>query len=198
MGFHSPSLRGRGFGGRGFSHTARPGFRWGRGFGSNFRGDGFRRGPYLVTRRSFRHRFYPGAYPYGGWYGYPYWWSDPGWYGDDSYSQDNDYTDDARAYAQDQQSEIDRLRDQVDRLRQSRDAQDAPASQQANPAEPTPPTELVFRDKHSQSVRNYAIVGQSFWILDGARPQRISLAELDLPATIRANEDRGVEFALPR
>ena len=115
MGFHSPSLRGRGFGGRGFSHTARPGFRWGRGFGSNFRGDGFRRGPYLVTRRSFRHRFYPGAYPYGGWYGYPYWWSDPGWYGDDSYSQDNDYTDDARAYAQDQQSEIDRLRDQVDR-----------------------------------------------------------------------------------
>jgi len=56
---------------------------------------------------------------------------------------------------------------------------------------------LVFRNKRTEEVENYAIVGQTFWILSEQRTRKIPLAELDLPASRKANEDRGVEFRLP-
>jgi hypothetical protein len=59
------------------------------------------------------------------------------------------------------------------------------------------PTELVFRDKHTEEVQNYAIVGQTLWVLSVQRARKIPLAELDIPATKKANDDRGVEFQLP-
>jgi len=58
-------------------------------------------------------------------------------------------------------------------------------------------TELVFRDKHVEEVQNYAIVGQTLWILSGQRARKIPLTELDIPATKKANDNRGVDFQLP-
>jgi hypothetical protein len=62
---------------------------------------------------------------------------------------------------------------------------------------PSDPTVLVFRDGHRQEVSNYAIMGQTVYVFDSRR-QKIALGDLDVPATIKANDDRGVEFQIPK
>ena len=57
-------------------------------------------------------------------------------------------------------------------------------------------TVLVFRDGHQQQVTNYAIMGQTLYIFD-TRTQKIGLSDLDIPATIKLNDDSGMEFHLP-
>ena len=58
------------------------------------------------------------------------------------------------------------------------------------------PTVLVFRDGHQQEVTNYAIMGQTVYVFD-SRTQKIALTDLDVGATIKVNDDRGVDFHLP-
>ena len=65
-----------------------------------------------------------------------------------------------------------------------------------NEALPLAATLLVFRDGHKQEVTNYAIMGQTLYVFD-QRTRKIPVNDLDLPATIKANDDRGVDFALP-
>ena len=141
------------------------------------------------------------AWPYAGYYGYPYYgWGD---YGDDSYSSDSyqnyptyDYSS---AYAEKdrQQAQIDRLENEVDRLRQEREARESQSSNSARSKAESQRTELVFRDKHTEEVQNYAIVGQTFWILNAEKARKIPIAQLDIPATRKVNEDRGVDLQLP-
>jgi len=64
-------------------------------------------------------------------------------------------------------------------------------------AGPVDPTVLVFRDGHKQEVSNYAIMGQTVYVFD-SRTQKIAVGDLDVPATVKANDDRGVEFHLPK
>jgi len=55
----------------------------------------------------------------------------------------------------------------------------------------------VFRDRHSEEIRNYAIAGETLWVFTQQRARKIPIAELDVPATTKANEDRGIDFRLP-
>jgi hypothetical protein len=66
----------------------------------------------------------------------------------------------------------------------------------AHEAKPNEPSVLVFRDGHQQEVSNYAIMGQTVYVFD-KRTQKVALAELDVPATIKANDERGLEFTVP-
>src|ERR1035441_5441193 len=61
-----------------------------------------------------------------------------------------------------------------------------------------PATALVFRDQHIEEVRNYAIAGETLWILNDKAAKKIPLAQLDLAATVKMNDDRGVDFQVPR
>jgi len=59
---------------------------------------------------------------------------------------------------------------------------------------------LVLRDGSRLELGNYAIVGQTIFDLDqraGRRGKKIQLAELDLPATQKANDALGLDFKLP-
>jgi hypothetical protein len=67
----------------------------------------------------------------------------------------------------------------------------------SQPQEPTPATVLVFRDQHKEEVSNYAIVGQTLWSYSVPRTKKIPLADLDMAATEKANDDRGVTFRVP-
>ena len=58
------------------------------------------------------------------------------------------------------------------------------------------PTVLVFRDGHQQEVTNYAIMGQTVYVFD-KRTQKIALTDLDVAATIKLNDDHGVDFHVP-
>jgi hypothetical protein len=68
------------------------------------------------------------------------------------------------------------------------------------PPEPVtdqPSTVLVFKDGHEQEVKNYAIIGATLYELSDGRTLKVELAQLDLPATVKHNDDRGVAFQLP-
>jgi hypothetical protein len=56
---------------------------------------------------------------------------------------------------------------------------------------------LVFRDQHRQEIQNYAISGTTLLAFAPHRTQRISLADLDIPATTKANDNRGLDFRVP-
>lgn len=77
----------------------------------------------------------------------------------------------------------------------TRPAPEPPAPPPAD-VKPGEPTELVFRNGKHQEVTNYAIMGDSLYVFDQGR-KRIALADLDIPATIKANDDRGLEFRMP-
>jgi hypothetical protein len=62
---------------------------------------------------------------------------------------------------------------------------------------PQPSTVLVFRDGHQAELQNYAIVGDTLFDLTDNRSHKIQLADLDLPATRKANDSRGVDFQVP-
>ncbi len=65
------------------------------------------------------------------------------------------------------------------------------------PAQNQPETVLVFKDGHQLEVANYAIVGQTLYDLTDGHRRRIPLSDLDLDATSKQNDERGVDFQLP-
>lgn len=72
-----------------------------------------------------------------------------------------------------------------------------PPSQSNNgSAEEEPRTVLIFKDGRQMEVSNYAIMGSTLYLFAGDH-RKISLADLDLPATEKANDDRGIEFRVP-
>ncbi len=78
--------------------------------------------------------------------------------------------------------------------------QDISANISANLAAAEPPqlpTTLVFKDGHQLEIANYAVVSQTLYDLTPGHPRKIALADLDLPATEKQNDDRGVTFQLP-
>jgi hypothetical protein len=80
---------------------------------------------------------------------------------------------------------------------------DADFQAQANPAppddssEPSTPTVLVFKDGHEVEVENYAIVGTTLYDLTEGHRRKVPLGDLDLTATAKQNDDRGIDFHLP-
>jgi hypothetical protein len=84
---------------------------------------------------------------------------------------------------------------------EDREQKSTPAEPQKTPPEETISTILVFRDGSHREVRNYALMGNSIYDL-GVKPgqgkMKILLADLDIPATIAANDQRGIEFKPPK
>jgi hypothetical protein len=65
-----------------------------------------------------------------------------------------------------------------------------------------PPAVLVFRDGHQEEVEKYMIHGNvlytsaDYWST-GSWTRKILMADLDVPATLKLNEERGAKFDLP-
>jgi len=177
---------------------------------NGFRGRGFRGGRFRTY--GFRNNCY--GYRCGsswGW-GYPWWGSayyDPWWWWNQDDAQfDQEYYGQYQAANEMNQQSLEEQR--MFREEEEAGDQDAYAPQRPSraAADPAPraepeglpiisPTVLVFRDQHREEVNNYAIVGSTLWNFAPARTQKIALAQLDLPATEKVNEDRGVTFRVP-
>ncbi|HZP24656.1 MAG TPA: hypothetical protein VFB04_14510 [Terriglobales bacterium] len=71
-----------------------------------------------------------------------------------------------------------------------------PASTPQPEVKPGEPTVLVFRNGKQQEVVNYAIMGDTLYVFDKGK-MKIAMADLDIPATVQANDDRGMEFRMP-
>lgn len=166
-----------------FSRRGHVSFR--SGFNGNFR---FRSG--FHRNHFFGRRFF---YPYAGYYS--------GVYGGYSYpvvaeAPATDYYDDDRAEIA---REVNRLSDEVESLRDELQARSRPQRQEESRAvvDSNSPTMLVFKDKHKQEVKNYAIVGQTLWVFNEQRATKFAMASLDVEATRKVNDERGVDFHLP-
>lgn len=75
------------------------------------------------------------------------------------------------------------------------------ATTPAAPPEDVVSTILVFRDGSHREIRNYALMGNGIYDLSvkpGQGKMKILLADLDIPATIAANDQRGIDFKLPK
>ncbi|MGA2978274.1 MAG: hypothetical protein ABSD76_01665 [Terriglobales bacterium] len=166
-----------------------------------FHGGSFSRGSGVRIRTGnsyYNHRgFYGrrGYYPYYGYYPYGFY----GWY-DDPLAYDSQGDQDAYAdasypapYPGDSglQRDVQALSGKVDRLQADVAARNRPQP------DAEPETALVFRDQHVEEVRNYAISGGAVWVLNAQAAKKIPLVNLDIPATVKMNDDRGVDFQVP-
>jgi hypothetical protein len=86
-----------------------------------------------------------------------------------------------------------------------RDSEEPPstAARVADPPAPESvvalqPTILIFKDGHKQQIGNYAIVGANLYDLTPGRRLKVPIADLDLLATQKANDDEGNDFKLPQ
>jgi hypothetical protein len=76
-------------------------------------------------------------------------------------------------------------------------------AQFADAASPAlPPAVLVFRDGHSEEVQKYVIQGGDLYATaaysaTGSWTKKISLTDLDIPASLKINKERGTKFNLP-
>jgi len=191
--FSRPSAR------RGFSNSH---FRQNRFRGPRIRTFGFRNNCFGFGCRGFG---YPWAY--GAYYD-PWWWWDSGSSYDDDYERDRSIANDMNEQSLEQQR---MLRQQeadgdqgaygsgpsVPRRASDPAANSSGASAGQQAASITPPTVLVFRDQHQQEIRNYAIVGQTLWSFAPQHTEKIPLSGLDLQATAKANDERGLTFRVP-
>jgi hypothetical protein len=56
---------------------------------------------------------------------------------------------------------------------------------------------LIYKDGHQRELQNYAIMGNYVYDIGTFVAQKIALADLNLKATLKANDERGVDFSLP-
>jgi len=151
--------------------------------------------PYHHHRAFYGRRSY---YPYAAYYPYGY----DGWYADPLYDADDQdsYAEEYRPapYRENDredgelQRDVQALSGKIDRLQADVEARDR------TKPDPEPATALVFRDQHVEEVRNYAIAGGTLWVLnDHQAGKKIPLAQLDIPATVKMNDERGVDFQVP-
>jgi hypothetical protein len=65
-----------------------------------------------------------------------------------------------------------------------------------------PPAVLVFRDGRKEEVGSYTIISGTIYLKadywsSGSWTRKIQIVDLDVPATLKLNEERGLKFVLP-
>ncbi len=70
------------------------------------------------------------------------------------------------------------------------------------PPRELPPAVLVFRDGHTEEITRYTIVGGTIYTSSdywnsGSWTKKVPIAQLDVPATLEQNRERGTNFSLP-
>lgn len=192
---------------RGFNHSSNRGFSHGP-----FRNRGFRNHHHDFARFGFRNNCFGFACqnwglgwgsPWWGWGGYDPWlwstWEDEDRRFDEDYYRQYEIANEWNRQNLEQQRmlrEEEADGDQDAYAPRSSGQRHAPASE-PQPEPVGPATVLVFRDQHKEEVSNYAIVGQTLWSYSAQHTKKIPLADLDMAATEKANDDRGVTFRVP-
>jgi hypothetical protein len=141
------------------------------------------------TRSSYSRTRYPLAY-----YAYPYFVTPSGGWAGDPALLGNEPIPDQSVY-----NELDILHQQIDQLRTDQGYVASSRSSYAESVQEPPEKKpaaliLVFRDGTRTEVQDYAVVGQTFWDLSSNGTRKFPVSQLDLQASIKANDARGLEF----
>jgi len=75
-------------------------------------------------------------------------------------------------------------------------------TQAAEPPTELPPAVLVFRDGHKEEIGNYMIMDATIYTTadywsSGSWTRKVQIVDLDVPATMKLNQERGAKFSLP-
>ena len=75
-------------------------------------------------------------------------------------------------------------------------------TQTDEPSSELPRAVLVFRDGHEEEIGRYIIMGATIYTSAGywsstSSTRKVQIAELDVPATLELNQERGAKFSLP-
>jgi hypothetical protein len=184
-----------GYGGYYGSRYYWPRYNWGFSFSYGY--------PYAAYSYSPYYYSYP--YPYA-YYATP---SYPVAYSSDSNSN-YQATQQLSQDVNDLKGEVRDLRDTNDQLRYELNKRATPQQPQQSYAYPRPPvnqavpqenegppTLLVFKDGKRMEAKNYAVVGQTVWVLNSQQAQKYPLSQLDVEESRRLNAERGIDFAVP-
>lgn len=166
--------------------------------------------PFAGTRFD-RDRFFGHGFPsFGADVGYGYGYGMPFYIDQAGYGEQEQYSEAQLADRERMLNDLDferrrqmELQEQLADLHAAQEASKR-AQQQPTPAAPSPapappaPTTLVFRDGHQLQVDNYIMTANRLFALGPEQKQTIELSELDLNATVKANQDRGVRFTVPK
>jgi len=162
-------------------------FFFGSGFGAGFFfGSPFFGGPFLGAPYYPYYPYYSGDYGYG----------PPAPPQPTVASYDNGSNTQLAVEVQRLSDEVADLRDEEARRYSQERAAAANSGASMTAKEPSV-TVFVFRDGRRISVKSYAIAGQTLWIFDEHAARKFQIAELDAPATEKANAANGVELHLP-
>jgi hypothetical protein len=155
----------------------------------------------------FHNRFFNNPFLFGFGLGvpfYPYSYVpgfDNGYYGPPQQEQPAAASDNGSSNNNDVQLavEMQRLSDEMESMReeqrQANLARTSGASLTAR--QPAETTTFVFRDGQRIFTRNYAIAGQTLWVLGEHSARKMSLADLDAAATEQANAANGIDLHIP-
>lgn len=174
-------------------------------YGAENRRDWDHRGRYRAPYRGYGY----GSYGYGYPYGYANSWQLLPW--DLGYPDFTGYGDDEGSQAQQAQPsgqaeqapppDYDYAAPPDEGYREDY----APAPWQPQPVSSTPLARepqltLIFRDGHTQAIRNYMLTSSDVIVMDDAatgREPRIPLSDLNVPATEQAAQQAGLDFTPP-
>jgi hypothetical protein len=127
---------------------------------------------------------------------YPSWFPTPGYEAEDAPPPASEPEQDPQLAAQ-----VGNLSAEVEMMREDQAAGEFRGAPAPEPPEATeeniPATVLVYRDGHQMEIQNYAILGNTLWVFSEQRTRQVPLADLDLAATRRLNEDCGIDFVPP-
>ena len=153
-------------------------------------------GIHIRTYWPYRHYRYP--YYYGGYWWSPFWW--------DGSSSSYDRSDDNYVAQRQTQQQVDDLTQQVQDLQQAQEERaysqppvprpPAPSNTGAK-IEPDMSVVIVYLDKRIEEIKNYAVANEKVVVFDNHHIKKIPLADIDLAATMKLNDERGVDFQIP-
>lgn len=169
---------------------------WGNGSGGerNHRTGGFHHYCYRCRSR-YGYAGY-GGFGYAGYYSPDWWWDSSSSYDfDEEREREAALADEMDARSVEEQRE--RERDNWDRERDRDFYTQRPQAREEERPAAVPATVLVFRDRHQREIGNYAIAGGTLWVLNQNGANKIPLEQLDLDATVKKNDERGVDFRVP-
>jgi hypothetical protein len=75
-----------------------------------------------------------------------------------------------------------------------------PSSSEASarpPKDDSPTAVFIFKDGHKLETKNFAIMGTTLYDLSGNGVRKVQLVDLDKAATLKENDDRGIQLKLP-
>jgi len=174
-------------------------FRFNNGFfGANCFGFGFGFGnPFCGSFISPTFLFVDPFFGLGSGFGPGYGYASPDYYPSQSTTSNDDSEVALTAEIQRLSDEIQDLRDERRRDEQTQERPPASSGGTISAVPPSANTIFVLRDGRHITAKNYAISGQTLWILNENTARKTPLSDIDRAATEKANAENGIEIHLP-